>query len=49
MWWNLEAYYLKANILNACFDEFAVGVIVKVLQPVWWRVEVFCNVTLVVV
>jgi hypothetical protein len=30
MWWNLEAYYLKANILNAYFEEFAVGVIIKV-------------------
>jgi len=48
MWWNLDAYNLKANNLNAYFGEFAVIVIFKVLRPVWWRIDVFCNVTLVV-
>jgi len=48
MWWNLDAYNLKANILNACFDEFVAVVISKVMKTVWWKVEVFCNVTLVV-
>lgn len=48
MWWNLDAYNLKANNLNACFDEFVAVVIFKVLKPEWCRVDVFCNVTLVV-
>jgi hypothetical protein len=48
MWWNLDAYNLKANNLNAYFGEFALIVIFKVLRPVWWRIDVFCNVTLVV-
>jgi len=48
MWWNLDAYNLKANNLNFCFDELVVVVIFKVLKPEWWRVDVFCNVTLVV-
>jgi hypothetical protein len=49
MWRNLGAYNLKANVPKACFDEFVLVVIFKVLKPVWWRVDVFCNVTLVVV